>query len=391
MPLTTSANWLAQRIEATENSQTYKNYLEVRDYVSRMIDRLGGLQPSNASSYWQEELAGFEYLFDTSPLTIDKLRHHCYHITGIHEYMYRSHHSHMAPPYESKLKELQALDTENLLVGESPKLGGFGFEIEGTLINKDTLKFYEILIGMNKAGVLAPFKKLNAERQVVLEIGAGWGGFAYQFKTLFPNTTYLIVDLPPTLLFSGTYLKTLFPEARFLLVEEDAPQLDADTLKSHDFILMPHTAWEKLQVEQLDLAVNMVSFQEMTTENVESYVGKLARLGCRQLYSLNRDVSPHNTQLSAVSEVIGKYYAVQQVPMLDIPYTTLQRRKKSAKKKSPSEQPKKVSFLKQLKQQFRPPKLPEGPSPEELARLKARQEEKERRTYRHLACTLSTQ
>ena len=51
-------------------------------------------------------------------------------------------------------------------------------------------------------------------RKLVWEIGAGWGGFAYQFKTLFPDVTYVIVDLPELFLFSATYLMTLFPEAK---------------------------------------------------------------------------------------------------------------------------------------------------------------------------------
>ena len=36
------------------------------------------------SSYWQEELANFEYMLDASPLIIEKLRHHTHHITGGH-------------------------------------------------------------------------------------------------------------------------------------------------------------------------------------------------------------------------------------------------------------------------------------------------------------------
>ena len=99
---------------------------------------------------------------------------------------------------------------------ESPALGGFGYDIDGRLFNVDTLKFYEVLIGMERGGVLAALRE--RERPVVCEIGAGWGGFAYQFKTLFPRSTYVIVDFPELFLFSATYLATVFPDARLAFV-----------------------------------------------------------------------------------------------------------------------------------------------------------------------------
>ncbi len=84
---------------------------------------------------------------------------------------------------------------------ESPRLGGFGHRLDGDLVNIDTLKFYECLIALDRCQVLSELREVD-RRVTVVEIGAGWGGLAYQFKTLFPNTTYVIVDLPPTLLFS---------------------------------------------------------------------------------------------------------------------------------------------------------------------------------------------
>ena len=55
-----------------------------------------------------------------------------------------------------------------------------------------------------------------------LEIGAGWGGFAYQFKTLFPKTTYVVVDFPELFLFSASYLVTVFPEAKVRFGRRDS-------------------------------------------------------------------------------------------------------------------------------------------------------------------------
>jgi hypothetical protein len=48
------------------------------------------------------------------------------------------------------------------------------------------------------------------------------GGFRYQVKILFPNTTYVIVDLPMMMLFSATYLKMAFPDANVGLYQDRA-------------------------------------------------------------------------------------------------------------------------------------------------------------------------
>ena len=73
----------------------------------------------------------------------------------------------------------------------------------------------------------------------------------------------------------------------------------------------------------IDLAVNMVSFQEMTTTQVEGYVSRLRDLGCPRLYSLNRDRSAHNTELSTVTEILQKYYTVRQIELLNVQYLHL--------------------------------------------------------------------
>ena len=70
-----------------------------------------------------------------------------------------------------RYSQLRALDKLNLFVPESPLLGGFGYVSDDGLINVDTLKFYEVLIGMQIAAVLPSFDSKFS----VLEIGSGWG------------------------------------------------------------------------------------------------------------------------------------------------------------------------------------------------------------------------
>ncbi len=300
-------NQLEKTIEKARNGLAYRNYLLVRDQVLAMLEHMPGSE--KASEYWQQELDGFDYMFDASPLIIEKLRHQSYHLTGLYEYRYRTHHNKSAPKVEKRLQNLQKYDKSGLCVAESPELGGFGFSIDGKLFNDDTLKFYESFIVLDKAGAIEPLKNSH-ERPIVLEVGAGWGGWAYQWKTLLPHMTYVIVDLPGTILFSAVYLKTLFPHAKILISDGRAGSAKIPNARDYDFIFIPHYQWNELDIPRPDLMLNMVSFQEMTTGQVDAYVHKARQWCVPRLYSLNRDCSPNNPELSSVRDIIGNHFTI---------------------------------------------------------------------------------
>jgi len=302
-------------------SPEYLAYLRVRDAVLAMKSAPSSGAAADPSAYWAEELGNIDYLIEASPLIVRKLRHHAFHITGIRPYDYRVKDDGRRAHFEARLAALRALGGDALLVPESPALGGFGYEIDGRLFNVDTLKFYEVLIGMERGGVLDAIR--GADRPVVCEIGAGWGGFAYQFKTLFPRTTYVIVDFPELFLFSATYLAALCPAARLLFA---GPEADLDGWRDADVLFVPNTRADLVAALPLDLAVNMVSFQEMTDEQVRGYARLAARAGCPLLYSLNRERSPYNTQLVSVSEALSEYYRLTEVPLLETDYTSAMKK-----------------------------------------------------------------
>ncbi len=311
-------------------SHAFQTYLRVRERVFAMLDaaqRDGLYKPS---AYWQEELENFDYLFDASPRVVEKLRHHTYHITGLRVYDYRTNKA--QGPFEAKLRELISLGGADLLVPESPALGGFGFRVDGKLYNIDTLKFYEALVALHRGEVLREFRK-NAERKAVWEVGTGWGGFPYQFKTLCPNSTYFLTDFPELFLFSATYLLTLFPQARAAFYGERPLAEILDRWQEYDFVFMPNTSLDEFRPRRLDLAVNMVSFQEMRSDQVDAYARKAFESGCRYLYSLNRDRSSYNSELSNVREIVSKYYWLHDVYVLPVSYTKMMDAAKPGKDK----------------------------------------------------------
>src|SRR5439155_23981852 len=130
-------------------------------------------------------------------------------------------------------------------------------------------------------------------------------------------------------LFSGVYLLTAFPDARVAFCDDGQP---VEELASHDFVFVPYSSFPSLPLPSPDLAINMASFQEMTTRQVQAYVDRLFELRCRALYSLNRDRSVYNTELTNVREIIASRYSLEEIPVLPVPYTTLLSRNELAER-----------------------------------------------------------
>ena len=73
----------------------------------------------------------------------------------------------------------------------------------------------------------------------------------------------------------------------------------------------------------LDVTVNMVSFQEMTDAQVRGYASTAATAGCPLLYSLNRDRSPYNPDLTNVREILSTHFRLHDVEVLPVSYTKM--------------------------------------------------------------------
>jgi hypothetical protein len=298
-----------------DRDPAYQSYLRARDAVIRMTRVSTADGVAAPSEYWTDELSNIDYMIEASPLIVRKLRHHAFNITGLRPYDYRIQDDSRRQGFEQRFRALIELGGRDLVVPENPALGGFGYRLDEGLFNLDTLKFFEVLVGMKRAGVLAA---LQAPGSVVVEIGAGWGGFAYQLKTLLPHLTYVIVDLPELFLFSATYLQTVFPDARVVFAD-DTP--DAGAWQGADFVFVPNTQADAIRGVTPSVTVNMASFQEMTAAQVETYARLASEAGSRWLYSLNRERSHYNSQLTSVSECLGRYYTLTDVTLFDIDYT----------------------------------------------------------------------
>ncbi len=308
---------------ADTSALAYLAYQKVLQDVLELRDLAASDLPGTArpSKYWEEELQTFDYLLEATPRIIAKLRHHCFHITGVRSYEYRSEQTSRRRAIAARLEALIGIGGRDLLVPESRELGGFGFEIDGALYNLDTLKFFEVNIGLQRMGVIERLKT-SVERQLVWEIGGGWGGLARQFKMVVPNVTWVITDFPELFLFSATYVATLIPNARVLIYRGPKDDAALANWREYDFIFLPTVFPNVVPPAPPALTINLVSFQEMTDAQVSAYAKAAADVGTRAIYSLNRDRSFYNTELENVRLRLAEQFELTEVPLLETDYTS---------------------------------------------------------------------
>jgi hypothetical protein len=133
----------------------------------------------------------------------------------------------------------------------------------------DRMALTERLTALEAAGMIEPLR--GKPRPVVLEIGAGYGVLALALKRALPHATYVVVDLPETLKLSGCYLTT----------RQNAPVLMAppSTVPPGEppFLICVATALDRLEGLPIDLAINTLSFGEMSLAEVGRYAAFLRR------------------------------------------------------------------------------------------------------------------
>jgi hypothetical protein len=127
-------------------------------------------------------------------------------------------------------------------------------------------------------------------------------------------------DFPELYVFSAVHLMTLFPDARVRFYGEVPPGEEMAGWDEYDFIFLPHTRIDAVAPPRLDLTINTVSFQEMTTEQVDAYVRHAHDQGCPYLYSLNRERSLYNPELLGVCAILERYYWPHEVDVLPVSY-----------------------------------------------------------------------
>ena len=112
----------------------------------------------------------------------------------------------------------------------------------------------------------------------VLELGGGYGRVAWAFLEEFPETQYLMVDIPPALGVAQQYLTTLFPDRpAFRFRHFGAPDEVADELAAAQLVFLTPNQLEILDPLGVDLFINISSLHEMRPEQIAHYLGQVDR------------------------------------------------------------------------------------------------------------------
>ena len=186
---------------------------------------------------------------------------------------------------------------EKLIYKAPNKLGEVGLEVDGVLVNNDVIVYQERINLLHEAGLIEWLEnriKKNGEVRI-LEIGGGYGALASWFKNIFPESSYVLLDLPECLIFSGLYLSLIKPDISrgFGISEEFA-----------GWKFIPNYMAEKLE-DTFDLVVNTLSMSEMSQLQVETYVGLMKRFWLKDgglFFEQNQD--NRNQGLICAEEII---------------------------------------------------------------------------------------
>jgi putative sugar O-methyltransferase len=113
----------------------------------------------------------------------------------------------------------------------------------------------------------------------VMEFGAGSGRLAFNLLSNCSNMKYVIVDIPPALFISQTYLTQLWPDKKHFVFRdfESFSEISDEFRNSDVAFLMPSQAL-LLPDKCIDLAIAINCFQEIPKDLIDSYFDMIDRL-----------------------------------------------------------------------------------------------------------------
>jgi hypothetical protein len=295
--------------------------------VLQMLRERNNSGSESPGGIWAGVLHLFDYIINLTPENYLNIRFHAGYVTGSNALEYY----HLYPPLNPEryagnsgyIFYTQDIP-QDYWVGEPPTPnihGPMGVNYRGKTINYDICRYQSCIANLYSTGVLKSLGS-SKKRNLVLEIGGGYGGLAHHLgNILIGNSTYIVMDLPEMLLFSGGFLIVNNPKKRIYIY--DKKTLTSEFLTSgiykYDYVLLPNYILKKLyRLKEINLMLNMQSFQEMTKEQVEEYLkfGKSKLSG--YMYSDNIDKHPANKELGqeTITTLASKYFDLFPEPEL---------------------------------------------------------------------------
>jgi hypothetical protein len=150
-------------------------------------------------------------------------------------------------------------------------------EYRGFMVNGDSLRYWGISAVLYRSKIFEYLERRIAEKGFcrVMEIGAGYGGLAYQLKKTFGDKLqFIAVDLVESLIFSSCYLTTTLPDEKALFYREEK-----EIGGEHGLVFVPTFRTPEFfgAITDVDLCVNTISMNEMTPAQVDYYGEKISK------------------------------------------------------------------------------------------------------------------
>lgn len=276
---------------------------------------------------WKEAWIFLKYILDLNNSDIQLIELHASHLSGPSPFCYwhpprpenRLHVSSRDPEVMAYLRYTKNIDDKYCI--SSPTIDAlptpYGVIFNKKIINSNIVRFQSAISNLITIGIFDVLKKKN--HPLVCEIGSGFGGLAFHISKMFKKATYLLIDIPETLFIAGAYLIVNDPAAYIYIYDENgfSKEFFANNYRMYDYMLIPDFVLPGLGEADIDLFINMLSFQEMTEEVIDGYV-RFAYNNCKGfLYSDNWSKHPHNKQIkTSVEYIIAKYFDV--FPRIDV-------------------------------------------------------------------------
>jgi putative sugar O-methyltransferase len=249
----------------------------------------------------------WDYVVDLPEEAYEKLRLHTYHFTGDNYQRYLERVG--AEQFSADWAALSSMVPEEYRLHEPGN--GIGFDCaDGRFVSADVMRFQEVVNAFHASGLLEELRR--KPRNLVLEIGAGYGGLIYQLSSLFSGT-FVVVDLPETLLFSASYITMNRPESRIYVYDPATFDEAVRSLDRYDFFFVPNFRLSALRTAAFDLVLNLASLQEMREDQVREYLDFIRATLRGTFFSWNVDRHPRNTELTNVNALLRTTFDAREL------------------------------------------------------------------------------
>lgn len=273
--------------------------LEQRLLLELMLDdnRRAGL-PYCPNDYWSNESRAFSEVFDVAGingveneffntrfhgLTLDDYRLYTLFLWSYYQVVLARDHLGLLGKLQSTLSDATA---QLPLIDGQPIRPGRNLDVDGKLFSVDLLAsvddFYN-LFELNPAIADQPL--------VVADLGPGWGRIGYVLAQVNPRISYVLLDIPASLLVSSVYLPQRLPgysvgtyhDARAI------ERIDKLVLRQNSLWFLGTQDMQRMTEGAIDLFVNVASFQEMGEDQVNDYLKVVGRVASGGAVYLRND------------------------------------------------------------------------------------------------------